>query len=137
MALVGSVTETRTSEGPYNAAMRIELHWTSHTDGTVSDYFFEASGMLVNVAFVPDASAAPTDNYDVTLLDDYGIDVLSGRGSNHDTAAGDRIVPAVTMHDGTTASVGPVLLRDSTMELNIANAGSAKRGYVVLYLKRP
>jgi hypothetical protein len=102
------------------------------TDGTKTD---RLNGALVRVVFVPSAAPdAPTDNYDVTLLDGAGVDVLAGRGADLDTATTTHVVPGVSLTDGTTTSVTPVQV-DDQLELRVANAGNGKRGSVILFLR--
>lgn len=108
--------------------------WTCDASGVVSGTLSERiSGTIVQVITNPGATA-PTDNYDVTCLDDQGRDVFSGQGANRDTANTEHFCPGVPFADGTTTSLAPVVV-DSTLELQIANAGNAKQGVLVLLVR--
>lgn len=91
--------------------------------GAINKTSVKYSGEVVRLITDPGATA-PTDNYDVTILDDDGYDVLMGAGADRDTANTEQVL-------GT--SLGVVL--DSYLRLNIANAGNSKVGKVILYIK--
>lgn len=91
---------------------------SSQTTGT---YTGEITRLVTN----PDADAdAPTDDYDVTILDEDGYDVLIGAGVDRDTLNTEQVL-------GTSLGV----CFSSKLTLTIANAGNAKKGVVHLYIK--
>lgn len=92
------------------------------------------SGAIARVVFVPSASAVPTAAYDVTLTDADGIDVLAGQGANLSESAASSVCPGTPLRDGTTTSV-LVTIVDSVLTLNVTNAGNAKAGKVVVYVR--
>lgn len=92
------------------------------------------SGQMVRVVFVPSASAAPTANYDVTLTDADGIDVLAGQGANLSATLSANVCPGTPLKDGTTTSVLPLVV-DSVLTLNVSNAGDSKAGRVAVYVR--
>jgi len=119
--MAGSVTfsEDRSSN---RGLQTITAAWTSDASGDVSGTSTRTvSGRLARVVTNPDDSAAPTDNYDVTLLDADGVDVLAGAAADRDTANSEQILldPPVAVH-------GP-------LQPVVANAGNAKAGAIVLY----
>lgn len=127
-------TLTRTSARVAFGATKVTLAWVSTSGGAVSGNAFAApAGELLQVKFVPDAAATqPSDQYDATLVDENGVDVLAGAGANLSNAAGSIKVPsfgATTLfryfHDGA-----------QNLDLVIANAGAAKGGTVVLWFGR-
>lgn len=71
-------------------------------------------GRLLGLHTNPGATA-PTDNYDITLIDDDGLDRLQGVGANRDTSNSEQ-VPIV--YSGT--SVNPPVSSDETLTLTIA-----------------
>ena len=80
-AAVGTVTRTVTAAN--QTVQMISIAWTSDSSGAVSGNLFTvAPGYLISAKFVPSASAAPTDAYDVTLVDTDGVDKLGGVGSD-------------------------------------------------------
>ncbi|MGE0460904.1 MAG: hypothetical protein AB7Q16_06005 [Vicinamibacterales bacterium] len=72
-------------------------------------------GRLIQLITDPGATA-PTDNYDITLVDGNGLDVLQGVGANRDTAVTEA---AAIVFSGT--SVHPVVDESDTLTLTIAN----------------
>jgi hypothetical protein len=136
MAATLTVTEaTADSSTAANGSIicRYTLAWTSHTDGTVALPTPTINGTILRVTFNPGATA-PTDNYDVTLTDEDGIDVLGGQGANRDTANSESVCPGLAFTDGTTTSVVPIAVA-GTLTLNVSNAGDSKQGTVVLYVR--
>lgn len=72
-------------------------------------------GRLLALHTNPGATA-PTDNYDITLIDGDGMDRLQGVGANRDTANSEQ-VPVVY----TSTSVNPPVSIDETLTFTIAN----------------
>lgn len=94
-------------------------------------------GIVLMVEAIPSATAAPTDNYDVTLRNNNGIDIMGDTGAagsevydgslaNLDTAVPSQVQPKI---DGNTASV-PVL---GPLTLDVFNAGNSKGGTIRIH----
>ena len=130
MAAVGTNTIT------YNRA-KITFAWTSDASGAVSGTLTgPLQGVIARVVFIPGTSGVqPTNAYDVTLLDGNGFDVLAGNGANLSNVTTTQVVPACSITDGVTPTVTPIYISD-TLELQVANAGNAKSGTLVLYLEK-
>jgi hypothetical protein len=115
------------TERTYTSVKKIVWDWLS-TDGgvVVSETTNAFDGLLERAVFIPDAAGTqPTNAYDVTVTDSDGLDILAGLGADLSNAA-----TVVKVHsDGLTAVSG------EKIELNIANAGDAKGGQVILYLR--
>ena len=105
--------------------------WVSDALGAADGYTNQVRGTIERVTFNPDDVSTPTDNYDVTLLDIDGIDVLNGTGANRDTANSEGTV--TTEGDGTTYLPFSVVGR---LTLYVTNAGATKSGVVRVYLRR-
>jgi hypothetical protein len=122
MAVAGTVPVSEERSGRFR---KITWAWTCTAGGSaIKGTPHTATGKLVRLVTVPAAAGdAPTDNYDVTILDQDGTDVLMGAGANRDTADTEQVAQA---------SLGIVV--NDTLELNVANAGNAKKGTVYLYL---
>lgn len=118
-----SVTFTETRLG---SVKKIKAAWVSDdSDGSASgETEFAYDGKVELLTTVPDGTAAPTDNYDVTLVDEDGVDVLAGAGANRDTSAAEQVV---------SSSLGAVA--SSKLTLAIANAGNSKEGTVYVYIR--
>ena len=92
------------------------------------------SGYITRVVIIPSSDAAPTADYDLTLTDENGVDVLAGLGTDMSASATISICPGTPINDGTTASVIPVIV-DGILTLNVSNAGDTKAGTVVVYVR--
>ncbi|MGD9889705.1 MAG: hypothetical protein AB7R89_25720 [Dehalococcoidia bacterium] len=121
----GVVTITEAEDGL--RVKRIKFEWTSGTDGEAGTASGETTvpygGKVERLITDPDGTDAPTDNYDIEILDEDGYDVLAGAGANRDTANTEQVL---------ASSLGIVAW--STLTLNVTNAGSAKSGVVYLYI---
>jgi len=143
----GSATLTITNEiggiGSYASARGIAIYridWTSHTDGVVSAVIPEIVGTISRVTFNPDGTAAPSDNYDVTLKDADAFDVLGGNGGNLDEANTASLTAFTTRCSdtpttGSASGYEPVAVC-GPLTLSIANAGNKKKGSIAIYIRR-
>jgi hypothetical protein len=121
--MAGTVT---TAETTYTSVKKVVFSWTS-TAGGVADGTTTAaySGALIGLTTIPAAAgAAPTDNYDITVVDADGHDVLLGTGTDRDTAN--------TEHVAGTSLAG---VAGSALTLHVTNAGASKQGTVILYIR--
>ena len=103
---------------------RIKWEWTSDGTGDASE---AAPGSFTGLVFecitIPDGSAAPTADYDITITDDDGVDVLRGLGADRATATTEYLH---INQDG----LGVV--HHSALTLTVANAGDTKEGAIYL-----
>lgn len=128
MAAVGTTTITYSGTRP----RKVSLAWTCSAGGAVSGTpTVQVRGEIVRVTFIPGtAGNQPTDQYDVTLLDTSGVDVLAGLGANLSNAAASHACPLI----GNGVTTNQRMAVNDTLELQVANAGNAKRGTVCVYL---
>lgn len=121
----GTMTLTETVHG---SVKKIRAAWTSGTAGEGGTASAQTSkvydGKLISLITDPDGAAAPTDNYDVTVADVDGDDVLGAGGLNRD-AANTEVVGE--------ASLGAVA--GSKLTISVAAAGDAKAGVVTLFIR--
>lgn len=118
-------------KGP-NRVGRIAIAWTSDGSGVATEATEHVRGTIKRVVFDPGATA-PDDNWDCTLTDEHGMDLLGGQGANIDTANSSHIAPGVALKDGVTTSVTQPYV-DGVLTLNVTNAGAAKVGTVYVYI---
>lgn len=105
---------------------RIVFDWTSSSGGA-ADATFLLKGFILKFVTDPDNTAAPTDNYDLSIVDEDGADVLIGQGADRDTATTETVYPA--------QSGGAIpVFHAGTVTFTIANAGNAKAGRVVMWV---
>jgi hypothetical protein len=120
-----AMTITRSQLGSIE---RIQADWTSAVGGGQTQTI-DVSGIICRVTTNP-GSTAPTDNYDLTLVDEDGLDLFAGQGADRDTTNSESFCPGVPLKDGTTTSVVPVA------HVGVATAGDAKVGKVLIFVKR-
>ena len=129
--MVGTLTisysETRTNK-------KVTLDWASDAAGAVNGTKTKAlSGVISRVVFVPDSGGTqPTNLYDVTLEDEDGLDVLNGKGADLSNTTKSQTDVGVT--DGTAGNFSGMAV-DGLLELKVTNAGNAKGGLVILYMR--
>jgi hypothetical protein len=112
---------------------RVSIDWISDASGDATATTGIVSGTILGVTFNP-GSPAPTANYDVTLLDQAGRDVLAGLGANLSATDTLGVCPGQAFTDGTTTSVAPISVND-VLTLAVSNAGDSKAGSIVLHLR--
>jgi hypothetical protein len=122
--MAGTVTITEERIAPIH---KVTFVWLSSAggaaDGTTTGYY---NGEIVRVVQIPDAAATqPTDQYDVIVTDDDNADALVGLGANLSNAATVQKVAADKL--GTVAN--------AQLTLGVTNAGNAKGGKTILYIK--
>lgn len=125
---------------------RYAFAWTSDASGNVNGNTTNGAGvitgspgritgLLLRVVFIPGTGGVqPSDAYDMVMLDSNGFDILAGLGANLSQTNTTSKVPGNAMTDGTTVSTAPIALND-ILELQVSNAGNAKQGTVVLYVR--
>jgi len=133
-----SVTQTYSpvysSEGFTNLAT-LTLAWTSDdATGAVSattstEITNQIAGKYIVLVVTDPGATAPTDDYDITITDANGVDVMGGALANRDTSNTEQILPLI----GTSSGPRPVA---TALTLNITNAGNSKIGSVIIYLSR-
>lgn len=130
--MAGSVSVTYQE---HTSVRVVELDWTSSADTGAADGVTKAlNGVLCGVQFVPDgAPTAPSNNYDVTLKDPYGLDVLCALGTNlSDTTA---VFYAPMIVNGAAGTIGVPPPVNGLLTLAVTGAGNSKGGKIVLYLR--
>lgn len=123
-----------TDASPQSSLVEYSIAWTSDASTTavlIPATQIQLRGQLVEVVTNPGATA-PEDNYDLTLTDKDGLDVLGGGGANRDTATTEQFVPVVT-NAATTIYQPPYVV--GGFELKILNAGESKVGVVRFKVK--
>lgn len=122
-----------------NRGIRVyRFAWTADGSGDV-EYIMgaELDGVLELLRTVPGADAAqPDDNYDVTLENEDGVDVLQGAGANRDETNAEEVVPLLAHQ---TLGVTDAWLKVPVAGLHtlkVAHAGALNKGTVVVLVRR-
>lgn len=122
--MAGTVTIT---EQDAFSVKRIHFDWLSAAggaaDGTTTKKY---NGVIWRVVWIPDAGGtAPDPNYDVVVNDDDGADILDGAGADRSQTAIEQLTPIL--------GIGAVA--QSKLTLGVTNAGAAKGGTVIVYIR--
>lgn len=122
--MAGSVTITYVG---FDTVKYVQWAWTSDASGDVSGTDTVAlSGVPLRWVTNP-GSTAPTDDYDITVLDDDGIDIANGGLADRDTSNTEHFIP------GGNAAPGAAFM--GLLSLVVANAGNAKEGTLRMYYR--
>ncbi len=126
MADYGTVTIT---EEIYLPIKKLIFAWTSEDGGAhggevTKTTTYSYTGEIIRLCTVPSGATAPSDNYNVTLLDEDGTDVLMSGGLLRSSTLTQQVLAS------SLGSVGYDKLR-----LSISSAGNAKLGTVYVYIK--
>lgn len=147
----GSSSTATFYETPDGRLLIMKIAWISDdTDGTVSPELtalLDADttvrhwsqyewGWIEKVVTLPDSTSAPTANYDITLEDANGFDILGGACEDRASATDELVLPTdsngVPMPTSIYTGAGP----EDTLTLTIENAGNTKAGTVYIYVTR-
>ena len=117
--MAGAVVIT---EVTHTVPKKITFAWDGTTvDGTTTNYY---NGTILLVATVPGtAGDQPDDNYDLTLENADGVDMLAGQGANRDETNTEFI------------SSGMGAFTAEKIVLSITNAGAGGEGTVYVWIK--
>ena len=131
----GTVTEEKTFAS--DTLKVVTLSWACDAQAaTLTDYLISwdlanfMHGWYVVMVVTDPGATAPTDDYDLTIVDRNSVDIMGGALANRDTANSEQAVPIVS----TAYSPRPVIDRLTlTMSGNAVNAAT---GAVVIYLSK-
>jgi hypothetical protein len=92
----GSSSEVTNDTGMKGDIRRVTVTWVADdTDGSVPDCTFSLGNPLQWYIFRaytnPDGTTAPTDNYDIAINDEWGVDMANGDLADRDTANNERV----------------------------------------------
>ena len=118
--------EAADRETPIGSPVSIII-WSflSSAGGAASEQTKKVSGKAKRMVTNPDNVDTPTANWDLTITDEDGVDILEGEGANRDPAG-------AGTSEGYAFTISELIA--SKLTFTVANAGSAKKGVVKLYL---
>jgi hypothetical protein len=109
------------------------VDWTSNADGTAITPYVTIKGTVLKVTTYPsDGATSPTANYDITLKDAAGTDLLGSQLLNRSEANVETIAPYIA--DGATS---PALVLFDRVQWNVDNAGAARTGRIRVIVREP
>ncbi len=127
---VGQAAQTASvTEYDSVGVFKVRWDWTSNAAGTVNETTVGKSlksfhGKIVAMVTIPDTNA-PTDNYDISILDNDGHDVLLDGGLNRDTSNTEYVKKA---------DLGAV--NGTRLRVKVLNAGDSNQGVIILWIKQ-
>lgn len=129
--MAGSSTSYTVTKKPYlygSLLTEIILDWVSDdsTGSVIGKTTEKFTGQILQLITDP-GSSAPTDNYDITVTDYRGADVLVLGGADRDTA-----ITEIKTSAGLGVPFGYVV--NSTLTFSIGNAGNSKNGRIYLHI---
>lgn len=112
---------------------------TDDTTGAVSVAIRKISGTLLKVVTDPGATA-PTDDWDVTIVDPEGLSVVAGCQNSalliaRDTANTEQTYLQLLNADMTPIGIAAYPVVCDVLTIGVANAGNSKTGQIILYYK--
>jgi len=132
--MAGSCTitrkKTRIGHAPhwFNAVEEIKWAWTSDASGNCDAQTDDiVVGRAVLLKTIPDDTDVPSNLYDVTITDEDGIDILDDVGAERSDST-----PEMENPGASTMVEQPFI--NQKLQLNISNAGNAKKGVVKLLI---
>lgn len=137
MAMEFSYPDATDASGLTGGIRKVVCTWTTDAAGAASGTSKRISGALIKAVTDP-AATAPTDDYDITITDEEGLNVLTpcqANVTNRDTANSEQVYFLVLDAAQTplAQSVHPVVCDELTV--TVANGGDTKSGQLILYYK--
>lgn len=109
--------------GSYAGVIRqLRVTWTADADGTATGTSAEINGFLLKAITDPDGTSPPSDNYDIVITDEHGLNVLADSTNDlldRDTATTESTI--LNLSDG-TASIAAYPAVMSPLTFTISNA---------------
>lgn len=112
-----------------NTVKSVVFSWVSDATGDSTGTTKVLSGQILRLIANPSESATPTDNYDVVITDEDGLDITAGLGTNLDETVETQTVPCVT--NGTAGNMAPIAF-NSTLTCTVSAAGDTKAGTITI-----
>lgn len=122
--------------GRAHAMRKVICSWSTDGSGDASGTTAKLVGTLVKATTNP--ADGPTDNYDITLTDEDGINILSSCDddlADRDTTTSEEVYFLVKDHAGSPVaqSIQPVIC--GPLIVTVAAGGSSKSGVLNLFLR--
>lgn len=129
-----SCTQTAEVINAKTGLKKVTFAWVSSATGTVtcatnSQVTAFLKGLYIVRVVTNPGATAPTDDWDATITDADGVDMMGGVLANRDTTNSEEVLPYI---GGLAYGPNPI---PGQITLNITNAGDSKTGTVVLYMQ--
>jgi len=116
-----------------SAVERLKFEWTCTTGGEAGDTTTGSyDGLVYRVIVDPGTSnSEPTADYDIAVNDSDGYDIFNGLLA--DSSSGTTVQYGINTTGGATYT--PITAVSSKLTLAVTNAGNAKSGEVIIYIR--
>lgn len=117
--MAGSITVTITKKAVVwdngKGFVEVKIDWTAAADGaltpaaivTTGQYNSYLAGRECLMAVTAPGVTNPTAAYDITILDEYGVDVFGGELTNRSASANEQAIPIFGTHKTSRICAGP------------------------------
>lgn len=131
MAMTFAYDDGYDKNGVRCSVRTVVASWTSSAGGAASGTSLKINGTLLKGVTVP--TDGPTADYDITLTDSDGADLLSGCADNlEDRHTSNTETIHFNLTDG-SAPISSYPVVNSTVTVTVANAGNTKSGVLTIY----
>lgn len=138
MAMTFEYDEGWDRRGVATGVRKVTATWTSDAAGAATGTTGKLVGRIIKATTIPSGTAAPTDDYDITLTDDAGVNLLAACTDNladRDTANAEEVYFLIASHDMTPISTARSPFICGALTITVAAAGNTKSGTIVLFLE--
>jgi len=90
-----SMAETTQDHSQFGSLNFLVVSWTTASESTsITDFITRnINGLVLGVETLPSDASAPTASYDITLTNQYGLDIMGGALANRSATATEYIQP--------------------------------------------
>ena len=128
--MAGSVLVSRDQTNDSDWRYKITVSWVGDSaDGSVPNKSLGTVNGYVSVLTTNPGTPAPTDNYDITLLDSNGVDIAGGALADRDTAVSEAVLPVLS-----NTRVPRLVIDELTFTLS-GNSAAGAQGTLVIYVQ--
>ena len=130
--MAGTVTLKEYGRGAHGVVSAVDFGWTS-TAGGAADLTTDNvyNGFIWGFKTIPSGTAAPTALYDLTIKDADSYDLANGLLADRSATVTELV--AATLAIGGTNTLCPIPIVNSTLRIDVANAGASKSGRLIVY----
>lgn len=115
--------------------VKVVIDWKAATGNSVADTAFDSTdlidilGRYCVLGVTDPGTPSPTDNYDITIEDEYGVDIFGGKLTNRHTTTAQQETPLIGGDYGGRLCAGGLTFKLAN------NAVSLAKGKCILYFK--
>lgn len=119
-----------------HGVVKVLIEWTADSgDGSVPETAFDATdtigitGRYCSLGVTDPGTTAPTANYDIEILDEYGCDIFGGNFNNRSASDSEQTLPVINNGLGSRLCAGILTFKLTNNSVNSAT------GKCILYFE--